>query len=228
MGWADGRIFPPQRQALTLAAIDLMPKFLFILTLSLLTNAFLFGQKPALTDYLVYSAFIKTETSNKTKSLTIIKKLKTDTSSIPWTLDEIKSKDAQTLEQIRFLTRDEKGNSVRSIDTATQNLILGFYQNQATDSLLTNLFDISLKIFLVDGYTFKHGSQDEWRNFYKKYPGSGGLFQFSNIYYSQDGATAIFYHSVLRNGLNGHGALAIMTNINGEWKLKYHINFWQA
>jgi hypothetical protein len=205
-----------------------MPKFLFILTLSLLTNAFLFGQKSALADYLVYSAFIKTEISSKIKSVTIIKKLKNDTSFIPWTLGEIKSKDPQTLEQIRFLTRDEKDNSVRSIDTATQNLIFSFYQNQGTVSLLTNLFDSSLKIFLVDGYAFKNGSQDEWQNFYKKYPGSGGLFQFSSIYYSQDGATAIFYHSVLRNGLNGHGALAIMTNINGEWKLKYHINLWQA
>ena len=179
-------------------------------------------------DYKVYSAFIKTEILSKTKSVTIIKKLQNDTSSIPWVTDAIKSKDLQQLEQLRFLTRDENGNSIRSIDTATQNIILSFYQNKWTDSILTNLFDNSLQIFLVDRYTFKNGSQDEWRKFYKKYPGSGGLFQFSNILYSQNGETAIFYHSILRNGLNGHGALVIMTNINGEWKLKYHINFWQA
>jgi hypothetical protein len=93
---------------------------------------------------------------------------------------------------------------------------------------LKNLFDNHLQIFLVDRYTFKNGSQTEWRKFNKKYLGSGGLFQFSNISYSQNGETAIFYHSILKNGLSGHGALVIMTNINGEWKLKYHTNFWQA
>jgi hypothetical protein len=201
---------------------------LLILTLFLFANTFSFAQKIKSEDYKVYSTFIKTEILTKTESVTIINKLSTDTSSIQLATDAIKSKDKQQLEQLIFLTRDEKGNRIDSLDTVTQNLILNFFQNQSKDSILTNLFDISVKIFLIDSSPFKKGSQDEWKIFYKKYPGSGGLFQFSNIYYSQDGKTAIFYHSLERNGLNGHGALTIMTNINGEWKLKYHINLWQA
>ena len=209
--------------------LTFMFKTSFIFTLLLATTSILFGQQLLLDDYKVYSALIRSEILKTTKSVTIIKKFTNDTSSISWVTDAIKSKDVQQLEQLRFLTRYGKGNSVSSIDTATQKLILGFYQNQSKDSVLTNLFDLfNVKIFLIDNFPFKKSSQDEWRNFYKKYSASGGLFQFSDIYYSHDGKTAIFYHSLFRNGLNAHGALTIMTNVNGEWKIKYHVNFWQA
>ena len=205
-----------------------MLKYLFILTLYFLISTFLFGQKSVGSDYSIYSVLIKSEILKATKSVTIIKKLQNDTSYISWMTDAIKFKDVQQLEQLRFLARDENGNSVNSIDTVTQNLILRFYLSQPTDSILQNLLDLNVKVFLVDKSPFKKGSQNEWRNFYKKYPGSGGLFQFSNIYYSEDGKMAIFYHSLLRNGLNGHGALTIMTIIKGKWQIKYHMNFWQA
>ena len=205
-----------------------MLKYLLILKIFLLTSIFLLGQNSISNDYQVYSAFIKTEISSKTNSVTVIKKLQNDTSSIQWVTEAIKSKDVQQLEQFRFLTRDKDGDGVRSIDTLTYNLILNFYQRKWIDSILTNLFDVNLPIFLVDKYSFRNGAEDAWRKFYKRYPGSGGLFQFSNICYSQNGETAIFYHSIQRNGLNGHGALVIMNKINGEWKLKYHTNFWQA
>ena len=205
-----------------------MLKQIFISTLFLLPITFLFGQNITSNDNKVYSAFIRTEILSNTKSVTIIKKLQNDSSSRSWVTEAIRSKDVQQLEQLRFLTRDENGNSIRTIDSATQNLILSFYEARSVDSTLTNLFDKNLQIFLVDNYIFKNGSPTEWRKFYRKYPRSGGLFQFSNISYSQNGNTAIFYHSVLRNGLGGHGALVIMTNINGEWKLKYHTSFWQA
>src|SRR5215213_2712943 len=121
------------------------------------------------------------------------------------------------------------GNSVSNIDTATQNLILAFYQLQIKDTVLQNHFNVSdVKVFLIDNFPIKKGSEEEWKRFYKKYPGSGGLFQFSNICYSQDGKEAIFYHSLFKHGLDAHGALTIIENLKGEWKVKYHINFWQA
>ena len=205
-----------------------MLKNSFILTTLLLTIQFLFGQQVVSDDNKIYTALIKSEIIETTKSVTIIKKLRIDSPSIAWVTDAIKSKNPQQLEQLRFLTRDDKGNAVRSIDTTTQNDILGFCQNQSKDSILKDFFDVHVKVFLINHFPFKKGSQKEWKKFYKENPGSGGLFWFSNIYYSQDGKTAIFCHSLFRNGLNAHGALTVMTNINGEWKIKYNINFWQA
>ncbi len=205
-----------------------MFKFSFILTIHLLATSYLFGQQLDPNDYKVYSVLIESEILKTTKSVTIINKLENDTSSARWVTEAIKSNDAQQLEQLRFLTRDDSGNSVASIDAMTQNLILGFYQSHFEDSTMTNLFNLKAKIFLVNNSPFSEHSRNEWKNFYKKYTGSGGLFQFSNIYYSHDKKTAIFYHSLLRNGLNGHGALTILTSINGVWKIKYHINFWQT
>lgn len=206
-----------------------MLKKVIILTLAILTNQILFGQQNTFKDYQVYSLLIKAEITDQAKSVTIVNKLKNDTTSIPWITEAIKSKDPQQLEQLRFLTRDENGNSVRKIDTATQNLILAFYQSQVSHAVLQNQFDISpIKVFLVDNFPIKSGSEEEWKRFYKKYPASGGLFEFSNIHYSQDGKEAIFYHSLYRRGLNAHGALTIIENANGEWKVKYQINFWQA
>ena len=206
-----------------------MLKKLIILTLTVLTNSVLFGQQNTFNDYHIYSILIKAEITDKTKSVTIVDKLKDDTASIPWITEAVKSKDPQQLEQIRFLTRDENGNSVNNIDSATRHLILAFYESKIRDTVLQNQFDVSgVKVFLIDNFPIKKGSEDEWKRFYKKHPGSGGLFQFSNIHYSENGKEAIFYHSIFRRGLNAHGALTIMENLKGEWKVKYHINFWQA
>jgi hypothetical protein len=224
---ADGFQIPPHRQCRALAAIlNFMFKYISIPTLLLLTIQFASGQQLVSDDNKVYSALIKSEIIKTTKSVTIINKLQNDKESSDWVTEAIKTKDPQQIEQLRFLTRDNKGNSVRSIDTTIQNDILRFYESLSKDSTLHGQFDIDVKVFMVDNSPFKKSSQDEWKKFYKKYPSSGGLFQFSNIYYSADGKTAIFYHSLSRHGLNAHGAIAIMTN--GTWQIKYHINFWQA
>jgi hypothetical protein len=186
------------------------------------------GLQNSAEDYKLYSLLIRAEVSHATKSVTIIKNLKTDTSSFSWVIDAIRLQDAQQLEQLRFLTRDADGNSVQAIDTTTQNLILEFFQSQPQGLPLTNLFETETRVYLLESFPIKSGSSKEWQSFYKKYPHSGGIFEFSTIHYSKDHKTAIFYHSLHRNGLNAHGALVIMTNSQERWKLKYHINFWQA
>ncbi len=179
-------------------------------------------------DYKVYSNFIKSEIIDSTLSVIVFNKLENDTAKISWVIDAIQSKNASQLESVRFMARDEEGNSIRSIDTATQNLIEGFYLNHARNDAIKNFFDLKVKVFLITKSPFKKHTKNGWKKFYKKYPGSGGLFTFSNIYYSQDSKTAIFYTTLSRNGLNGYGALTIMVNVNGLWKLKYKIYLWQS
>jgi hypothetical protein len=68
--------------------------------------------------------------------------------------------------------------------------------------------------------------QKDWKTFYEKHPGSGGIFSFSKIKYYSGDTTAIVYYWVRRNGLNGHGALAVLTNNNGKWEMEYKIYLW--
>lgn len=204
-----------------------MLRSFLIITSLLLAFPKLSGQLNA-EDYKIYTALIKSEILNTTRSVTIIKRLENDSSSMCGLTKAIKSKDAVQLEQIRFMTRDAHGNNIPSIDTAALNLILDFSQNQDAAATVENLFSLNVRTFLILKSPVKKHSENGWKKFYEKYPGSGGLFTFSNIYYSQDNKTAIFYHSLRRNGLNGHGALTVMENANDGWKIKYQIYSWQA
>lgn len=205
-----------------------MFRIFFSLALTSLFYSISSAQETDLVNYSVYSFFLKTEIIKKTKSVTIITKLNNDT-SFSWLTNPAELREPQHLEELRFLTRDHNGNPVTGFDIATQNLIIDFYTSHLKDTLLQNKFNIpGVKVFLIDKSPILKGTEQEWKKFYKGNQGSGGIFQFSNIHYSPDGKQAIFYHSVHRRGLNAHGALAIMENTNGDWKLKYHINFWQA
>jgi hypothetical protein len=201
-----------------------------ILTLSLLTSSCLLGQQNGLNQYKIYRTLIQTEIPNKTKSIVVVSKLKTDSTSISWVRAAIDSQDPQDWEQLRFLTRDENDNPVRAIDTATQKLIRDFCRDRPDESQLNDQFVIpKVKVFLVSSFPIHTGSENEWKKFYKEYPGSAGVFEFSNIWYSEDGNEAIFYHTHSRRGLSAHGALTILKkNANGEWKIKYQVNLWQA
>ncbi|MDB5278547.1 MAG: hypothetical protein JWR61_3502 [Ferruginibacter sp.] len=206
-----------------------MLKRIFITTVLLSTIQLLFGQQIISVDNEVYTAIINSEIIKTTASVTIINALlQNDKEPGDWVTQAIQSQDPQQLETLRFSTRDDKGNNVRSIDTATQHEVLRFYKSQTTGSALHGQIDVGIKVFMIARSPFKKNPKAEWKKFYKKYPGSGGLFQFSNISYAEDGQTAVCYHSHYRNGLNAHGALAILTKINGAWLIKYHIDFWLA
>jgi hypothetical protein len=205
-----------------------MLRYTIIFTIALLDSSLLFGQNGSRANN-IYSLLIQAEITSTTKSVVVVDKPNNDTISTPWIIDAIESKDPQQLELLRFLTRDDSGNSVKAIDTATQNLILNFYKTQPIDTLLKSHFAVSdVKVFLINNFPIRSGSENEWKKFYKKYPGSGGLFQFSNVCYSKDGKEAVMYHSLYRRGLNAHGALVVFIKDNGKWKIKYHINLWQA
>jgi hypothetical protein len=92
---------------------------------------------------------------------------------------------------------------------------------------LTNDFNQAYKTVLIKKFPIRRKSiQQDWKKFYEKYPGSGGIFSFSKIKYYTEDTTAIVYYWVRRNGLNGHGALAVLTKKNGEWQMKYKTYLW--
>lgn len=64
------------------------------------------------------------------------------------------------------------------------------------------------------------------KRFYKKHPGSHGVFEFSKIVYN--GNYACFYVGRHSNGLSGSGDLVIARRLNGEWSIVTYVNIWMS
>ena len=206
-----------------------MFKQLFLATILLLTNAILFGQVSA-EDYKVYSTIIKTEISDSTKSVVIIKNSidsadKNENTFL--TAEQLTSNNLSDRYQVYGWTENNKKERPSIIDSISALLIIDFCKSNTDKFTLTNNFNQTYKTVLIKKFPIRRKSiQQDWKTFYEKYPGSGGIFSFSKIKYYTTDTTAIVYYWVRRHGLNGHGALAVMTKINGEWQMEYKIYLW--
>ena len=207
-----------------------MFKHLFLATILLLTNIFLFGQISS-EDYHVYAAIIKTEIPDSIKSVAIIKSgidSQETAENTYMTADNLTSKNLSYKYQTYNWTENYKKERPSIIDSNCTQLLIDYCKSNADKFILANDFNQTYKTILIKKIPIRPKSvQQDWQTFYKRHPGSGGIFSFSKIkYYTEDNATAIIYYWVRRNGLNGHGALAVMTKINGEWRMKYKTYLW--
>lgn len=206
-----------------------MFKQLLFSTILLLTNSILFGQVSN-QDYRVYAAIIRTEISDSTKSLAIIKdgiNSEETAENTYITSDNLTSKDLSQKYQTYNWTENYKKERPSIIDTNTTRLLINYCQIKADKFTLADDFKQTFRTVLIKKFPIRQKFiQQDWRNFYKKYPDSGGIFSFSKIRYYTEDTTAIVYYWVRRNGLNGHGALAVMVKNNGEWQLKYKTYLW--
>src|ERR1043165_9106739 len=97
-----------------------MFKFIFFLTLLLVTSSHTFGQQLPSEDYKVYTAVIKTEISDSTKSVAIIKNgigSQEKTKNTYSTVDNLTSKDLSYKHQTYNLTENYKGKRRSIIDS---------------------------------------------------------------------------------------------------------------
>jgi hypothetical protein len=65
-----------------------------------------------------------------------------------------------------------------------------------------------------------------WPAFYKQFPGSQGLLEFSGVGFSSDGTQAFFYFSNRCEGLCGTGDYVIMEKRDGRWVIQKDIGMW--
>jgi len=207
-----------------------MFKLSVIPALLLLSTPALFGQQLNTDDYKIYSALIKTEIRDTTKSVAIIKtgisyeELKDNTGKI---VEAFQSKDVNSINNICGSTENISGNKPTCIDSANQEFVLDYADSKYADFMLTDQLSLNITATWLKNFPIRTKSVDkDWNEFYKKYPGSGGIFSFSRIMYSPDEMTAIFYYWHRMHGLNGHGALAIMEKTGGDWKIKYKTYLW--
>jgi len=206
-----------------------MFKELFLVTISLWANSISFGQIST-EDYTVYSAIIKTEIRDSTKSVAIIKNGIDSTERNENTLSTIAQLASNNLGdkyQVYLWTENNKKERPSIIDSITTQLLSDYCKSYIDKFILTDYFNQSYKTVIIKKFPIRQKSiEQDWKFFYEKYPGSGGIFSFSKIKYYKEDTTAIVYYWVRRNGLNGHGALAVMTKINGEWQMEYKTYLW--
>jgi len=206
-----------------------MFKQLLLATVFLLTNFISFGQVSE-EDYHVYATIIKTEIKDSTKLVAIIKNSIDSTEKNEntfLTAEQLASKSLSDRYTVYSWTENNKKERPSIIDSNSALLLMDYCKSNTDKFTLTNNFNQTFKTVLIKKFPIRRKSiQQDWKTFYKKYHGSGGIFSFSKIKYYTSDTTAIVYYWIRRNGLNGHGALAILTKSNGEWKMEYKIYLW--
>lgn len=206
-----------------------MFKKLFLATILLLTKSISFGQLIS-EDYQVYEAIIKTEIQDSTKSVPIIKNGIDNTEKNENTFStagQLTSKNLGDRHQVYLWTENNKKERPSIIDSNSTQLLIEYCKSNVGKFTLTNNFNQTYKTVLIKKFPIRRKSiQQDWKSFYERYPGSGGIFSFSKIKYYTDDTTAIVYYWVRLNGLNGHGAIAVMTINKGEWQMKYKTYLW--
>lgn len=205
-------------------------KCLNIFAAFLLMSAFSFAQVLN-EDPKVYSSLIRTEIHDSAKSIAVIKNSidSTETSSsVLWPAEKLKSPDSSEKYDVYFWTEASNGERPVKIDSVFALLIVDFCSSKVEKITFDYKLKESLNVYYLEKFPIEPKSvKKDWGKFYKKYPGSGGIFSFSKIkYYGLDKNTAIFYYWRKQGGLSGHGALAVMTKSGGEWGLKYKIYLW--
>jgi hypothetical protein len=164
-----------------------MFKFKFFLTLLLVISSYAFGQQLPSEDYKVYVAVIKTEISDSTKSVAIIKSgidSQETTENIYSTADNLTSKDLSYRYQAYNWTENYKKERPSIIDSNSAQLVIDYCKSTADKFTLTNDFNQTYKTVLIKKFPIRGKSiQQDWKTFYDKYPGFGGIFSFSKIKY---------------------------------------------
>jgi hypothetical protein len=207
-----------------------MYKQTLLATLTLLTTHLLVGQTSN-ENYQIYSAIISTEILDSTKSIAVLKNSigrEEVASHSHMSIKELKSSDANEKYSVYFWTENYKQERPTVIDSITTHLLGEYLEGKNERFVFTNSFNQKYKIYILKRFPINRNTvQADWKEFYEKYPGSGGIFSFSPIaYFNSNNDTAILYYWHRRNGFNGHGALAIMKKENGLWEMKYKIYLW--
>jgi len=65
-----------------------------------------------------------------------------------------------------------------------------------------------------------------WDDFYREFPGSGGMIQFSRAAFAGDRNAALIYHGRSAGGLNADGSLYYLKRLKGKWHVEDVVLVW--
>ena len=189
-----------------------------------------FSQQPNQQDYKVFAAVIKSEIAERDKSIVLIKKSIGDKEfreGTSLTLVHLESGDISSMNEVNLWTSDSVGNRPTKMDSSSRKDILDYCLESQNQFSFQDQFKLDLPVYFLKKLPIRKKTIDQdWKKFYSRYPGSAGIMSFSGILYAQDSSKAIIYYWIRRNGLNGHGAIAIFENTSGNWKLCFKTYLW--
>ncbi len=90
-----------------------------------------------------------------------------------------------------------------------------------TPWLLKRNFQLGKPYELVSSssvFAAKGDLQEDWDNFYKRFPHSGGLIQMSAVGFNQEKTRAIVYFGSSRNSNAGYWIFRLFEKIHGKWE----------
>ena len=203
--------------------------------LILLTNLS-FGQTDL--DYQLYSHVLNDfinegiKYDEKTTQVVIITKYIPDENEVSFYGKDFLDDDEQTINmvlhydtmKIRLFKDNHVKNALRQLEEEffeTPSMDKSKIKLTPTVSTITNgQFESYFKTI------FGRRNDKGWKNFYKKHPGSHGVFEFSKIVYKDN--YACFYVGRHSNGLSGSGDLVIVRRLKDEWSIVAYVNIWMS
>lgn len=113
-----------------------------------------------------------------------------------------------------------------SISTALFELKRNFFE---TPKIVKENLQLEYPFELIssaryDRFFFLRNIYKAWDRFYKKYPKSAGVFNFSGIEYSEN--YACFYFERIAGGLFATGGIFILEKINESWTIITYLEIW--
>lgn len=203
--------------------------------LGLLTNLS-FGQSDL--DYELYSQVLNSfineglKYDEKTTQVVIIAKYVPDQNEASAYGEDFFHNNEQTINMVlHYDTMKMKLFKDDHVKTLLKQLEKYFFE---TPSLDKSKFKLAPTVSMITNRQFKRyfktffGRRTDkgWKRFYRKHPGSHGVFEFSKVVYVDN--YACFYVGRHSNGLSGSGDLVIARRLNGEWKIVTSVNIWMS
>jgi len=195
-----------------------------------------FGQTDL--DYQLYSQVLNSfinegiKLNEKTIQVVIINKYVPDENEASAYGESFLDDDEQTISMVlHYDTLKMKLFNDDHVKAALKQLEKEFFE---TPSLDKSKFHLTAKVSSITNQQFKNyfktifGKRIDkgWKRFYKRHPGSHGVFEFSKVIYANN--YACFYVARHSNGLSGSGDLAIARIVNGEWRIVTFVNIWMS
>ncbi len=174
----------------------------------------------------IYSVVVRTLDDPKDDFYVLLNKTKINDFGLSWRID--------TSNNLNVLTSWHR-LFPEPFDSATFRVLLDFERVPHSSKKFPKSFYSTKKVKLIKKSKFdsffkpmKHPKSVEkgWERFYNKYPGCGGVFQFSDVKYSADMQIAVVYFSIHRNGLNGGGYILVLIRKGKEWEILHTGNLW--
>lgn len=108
-------------------------------------------------------------------------------------------------------------------DQGIVEAVWDFYEKNSGERTLNVVGTLNIKhIVLTEQMenSIFHGTgsaEDKWKVFYKKFPVSPGIIEFSRTGFSRDSTISVIYMGNLRGRLEGGGGIYIYKKVDGEW-----------